>query len=73
MMTPLKMFCGYGLMKWMLIDVHKTVTNKQRINAIKCDVNKIYILVLDKSCGILYYVAKKGSPLEDFYFYRSAI
>lgn len=73
MMTPLKMFCGYGLMKWMLIDIHKTVTNKQRINVLKCNVNKIYILVLDKSCGILYYVAKKGSPLEDFYFYRSAI
>lgn len=47
--------------------------DKQRINALKFDVNKIYILVLDKSCGILYYVAKKGSPLEDFYFYRSAI
>lgn len=73
MTIPSKTFCGYGLMKWMLIDIHKTVTNKQRINALKCDVNKIYILVLDISIGILYYVAKKGSPLEDFYFYRSAI
>ncbi len=73
MMTPSKMFCGHGLMKWMLIDVHETVTNKQRINALKYDVNKIYILVLDKIISILYYVAKKGSPLEDFYFYRSAI
>lgn len=47
--------------------------DKQRINALKFDVNKIYILVLDKIISILYYVAKKGSPLEDFYFYRSAI
>ena len=66
------MFCGHGLMKWMLIDVHKTVTNKQRINALKYDVNKIYILVLDIFTGILYHVAKKGSPLEGFYFYCSA-
>lgn len=73
MMTPSKMFCGHGLMKWMLIDVHETVTNKQRINALKYDVNKIYILVLDKIIGILYYVAKKGSPLEDLYFYHIAI
>lgn len=73
MMTPLKMFCGYGLMKWMLIDIHKTVTNKQRINVLKCNVNKIYILVLDKIISILYYVAKKGSPLEGFYFYRLTI
>lgn len=73
MMTPLKMFCGYGLMKWMLIDIYKTVTNKQRINVLKCNVNKIYILVLDKIISILYYVAKKDSPLEDYYFYRSAI
>nr|DAO62206.1 MAG TPA: hypothetical protein [Caudoviricetes sp.] len=56
-----------------MIDVHRTVMNKQRINALKYDVNKIYILVLDKIISILYYVAKKGSPLEDFYFYRSAI
>nr|DAZ39198.1 MAG TPA: hypothetical protein [Caudoviricetes sp.] len=56
-----------------MIDVHRTVMNKQRINALKYDVNKIYILVLDKIIGILYYVAKKGSPLEGFYFYRSAI
>ena len=47
--------------------------DKQRINALKFDVNKIYILVLDKIIGILYYVAKKGSPLEGFYFYFSAI
>ena len=47
--------------------------NKQRINALKCVVNKIYILVLDKSNSILYYVAKKGSPAEDYYFYCSAI
>ena len=62
MMTPSKMFCGHGLMKWMLIDVHETVTNKQRINALKYDVNKIYILVLDKSDSILYSIARKGSP-----------
>lgn len=73
MTIPSKTFCGYGLMKWMLIDVHKMLTNKQRINVLKRDINKIYILVLDISIGILYYVAKKGSPLEDFYFYRSAI
>ena len=42
--------------------------NKQRINALKCDVNKIYILVLDKTNGILYHVAKESSPSEDFYF-----
>ena len=70
MTIPSKTFCGYGLMKWMLIDIHKTVTNKQRINALKCDVNKIYILVLDKITSILYYVAKKDGPLEDFYFYH---
>lgn len=46
--------------------------DKQRINALKFDVNKIYILVLDIFTSILYHVAKKGSPLEDFYFYRSA-
>nr|DAE88667.1 MAG TPA: hypothetical protein [Caudoviricetes sp.] len=34
----------------------------KRISALKFDVNKIYILVLDKSNGILYYVARKGSP-----------
>lgn len=73
MTIPSKTFCGYGLMKWMLIDVHKMLTNKQRINVLKRDINKIYILVLDKIISILYYVAKKGSPLEDFYFYRSAI
>lgn len=73
MTIPSKTFCGYGLMKWMLIDVHKMLTNKQRINVLKRDINKIYILVLDIFAGILYYVAKKGSPLEDFYFYRSAI
>ena len=67
------MFCGHGLMKWMLIDIHRMVTKIKRINALKCDVNKIYILVLDKIIGILYYVAKKGSPLEGFYFYFSAI
>ena len=67
------MFCGHGLMKWILINIHKMFADKQRINALKFDVNKIYILVLDKIIGILYYVAKKGSPLEDFYFYRSAI
>lgn len=42
--------------------------NKQRINALKCDFNKIYILALDKTNGILYHVARKGSPSEDFYF-----
>lgn len=42
--------------------------NKQRIIALKCDINKIYILVLDKTNGILYHVVKKGSPSEDFYF-----
>ena len=42
--------------------------NKQRINALKYDVNKIYILVLDKTNGILYHIARKGSPSEDFYF-----
>lgn len=73
MMIPLRMFYGHGLMKWTLIDVHRTVMNKQRVNALKFDVNKIYILVLDKIISILYYVAKKDSPLEDFYFYRSAI
>nr|DAR19918.1 MAG TPA: hypothetical protein [Bacteriophage sp.] len=57
----------------MLIDVHKMFAEIKRINVLKCDVNKIYILVLDISISILYYVAKKGSPLEDFYFYRSAI
>lgn len=72
-MIQSRMFCGRDPMKWMLINVHKTVMNKQRINALKCGVNKIYILVLDKIISILYYVAKKGSPLEDFYFYRSAI
>lgn len=56
----------------MSIDVHKMLTKKQRINALKCDVNKIYILVLDKNIGILYHVARKGSPSEDFYFYRVA-
>lgn len=45
----------------------------KRINVLKCDVNKIYILVLDKIISILYYVAKKDSLLEDYYFYRSAI
>ena len=51
-----------------MIDVHRTVMNKQRINVLKCGVNKIYILVLDKIDGILYHVAEKGSPLEGFYF-----
>lgn len=67
------MFCGHGLMKWMWIDVHKMFADKQRINVLKFDVNKIYILVLDKIIGILYYVARKGSPSEDFYFYRIAM
>lgn len=62
------MFCGHGLMKWILINIHKMFADKQRIIALKCCVNKIYILVLDKIIGILYYVAKKGSPLEDVYF-----
>ena len=52
----------------MLIDIHKMFANKQRINVLKCYVNKIYILVLDKNIGILYHVARKGSPSEDFYF-----
>lgn len=56
-------------MKWMLIDIHRMVTKIKRINALKCDVNKIYILILDKNIGILYHVARKGSPSEDFYFY----
>lgn len=56
-------------MKWMLIDIHRMVTKIKRINALKCDVNKIYILVLDKNISILYHVARKGSPSEDFYFY----
>lgn len=51
-----------------MIDVHRTVTDKQRIIALKCGVNKIYILVLDKTNGILYHVARKGSPSVDFYF-----
>lgn len=42
--------------------------NKQRISELKYDVNKIYILVLDKISGILYHVARNGSPSEDFYF-----
>lgn len=42
--------------------------NKQRIIALKYDVNKIYFLALDKTNGILYHVARKGSPSEDFYF-----
>lgn len=67
-MIPSKMFCGHGLMKWMWIDVHKTVMKIEHINALKYDVNKIYILVLDKIDGILYHVAEKGSPLEGFYF-----
>ena len=36
--------------------------DKQRINALKRDVNKIYIFVLDKIKGILYSIARKGSP-----------
>lgn len=67
------MFCGHGLMKWMWIDVHRIVTKIERINALKYDVNKIYILVLDKISGILYSIARKGSPSEDFYFYCIAI
>lgn len=67
------MFCGHGLMKWMLIDVYKMVTKMKRINALKFGVNKIYILVLDKSVGILYSIARKGSPSEDFYFYHIAM
>nr|DAK95475.1 MAG TPA: hypothetical protein [Caudoviricetes sp.] len=42
--------------------------NKQHINVLKCDVNKIYILALDKTNGILYHVARNGSPSEDVYF-----
>nr|DAN21545.1 MAG TPA_asm: hypothetical protein [Bacteriophage sp.] len=49
-------------MKWMLIDIHRMVTKIKRINALKCDVNKIYILVLDKIGSILYSIARKGSP-----------
>ena len=60
-------------MKWMLIDVHKNVKKIKRINVLKFDVNKIYILVLDKSVGILYSIARKGSPSEDFYFYCIAM
>lgn len=71
-MIPSRMFCGHGLMKWMLIDIHRMVTKIKRIDALKCDVNKIYILVLDKTNGILYHVARKGSPSEDFYFYYVA-
>ena len=52
----------------MLIDVHKMFAEIKRINVLKCDVNKIYILVLDKTSGILYHVARNGSPSEDFYF-----
>nr|DAR53798.1 MAG TPA: hypothetical protein [Caudoviricetes sp.] len=36
--------------------------NKKRINALKYDVNKIYILALDKISSILYSIARKGSP-----------
>lgn len=67
------MFCGHGLMKWMWIDVHRMVTKIKRINVLKFGVNKIYILVLDKSKRILYYIARNGSPLEDFYFYHIAM
>lgn len=67
------MFCGHGLTKWMLIDVHKMVTKIKRINVLKFSVNKIYILVLDKSKRILYSIARNGSPLEDFYFYHIAM
>ena len=52
----------------MLIDVHKMFAKIKRINALKYDVNKIYILVLDKNISILYHVARNGSPLDDFYF-----
>nr|DAY99713.1 MAG TPA: hypothetical protein [Caudoviricetes sp.] len=52
----------------MLIDVHKMLTNKQRINASKCSVNKIYILVLDKISSILYYVARKTVRQRAFIF-----
>nr|DAG35421.1 MAG TPA: hypothetical protein [Bacteriophage sp.] len=40
---------------------------------LKLSVNKIYILVLDKSKRILYSIARNGSPLEDFYFYHIAM
>ena len=67
-MIPSRMFCGHGLMKWVWIDVHKIVTKIERINALRFSINKIYILVLDKTNGILYHVARNGSPSEDFYF-----
>lgn len=51
------------------ISVHKMFAEIKRINVLKCGVNKIYILVLDKTNGILYHVARKSSPSEDFYFY----
>ena len=68
-MIPSRMFCGHGLAKWMLIDVHKMFAKIKRINALKFGVNKIYILVLDKSKRILYYVASyfiKFLVKEDF-------
>lgn len=40
----------------------------KRINALKYDVNKIYILVLDKISGILYYVARKGKSVIGLLF-----
>lgn len=46
----------------MLINVHRMLAEIKRINVLKCDVNKIYILVLDKSDSILYSIARKGSP-----------
>ncbi len=62
------MFCGHGLMKWMWIDVHRIVTKIERINALKCGVNKIYILVLDKSAGILYSIARKEQSVSGLLF-----
>ena len=67
-MIQSRMFCGHGLAKWMWIDVHKMFANKQRINVLKYDVNKIYILVLDKSVGILYSIARKGQSVRGLLF-----
>nr|DAU56950.1 MAG TPA: hypothetical protein [Caudoviricetes sp.] len=52
----------------MLIDVHRMFAKIKRINALKCDVNKIYILVLDKISGILYYVVRKGKSVIGLLF-----
>lgn len=45
-----------------MIDVHKMFAEIKRINVLKCGVNKIYILVLDKISSILYSIARKNSP-----------